>query len=462
MQLLQNEFHKDESLDRLADAINVAQFVSFSPGVPMRQRYARVLGYPPNHLFSGLRDAIEKLMRRSQETSLNVRSFTLQDPRSNEFLYGLTSTDEIQAAVQRIAGAGLYVIVNETVDVKDGGVSGVVQGDAIEFAPDDTPRCVEKPGVASLPRAWGIGILEKVYGFPIGFGVGPEFRLEFSIHPKPRGWKHTHLLGWELERVGLSSIMPNVMWPNDFSRLIGDKVFGLLLGSEIGLPVPKSTVISRRIAPFSFGEKTGSAERWIRTSPKEQVPGKFTTHRGWIDPFALLEREDPQGNQIASVISQCGVHPHYSGALIVSADGKLIIEGKSGEGEMLMKGVALPEKLPDPIRRDVLQLYDSALAQLGPVRFEWVHDGQKPWVVQLHRGATISTSSEIVPGDASKWRKFEVARGLEALRQELDSLDSNEGIILQGQVGLTSHIADVVRKAGKPARLVPIKKLSMH
>ncbi len=34
----------------------------------------------------------------------------------------------------------------------------------IEFAPDDTPRCVEKPGVASFPLAWGHSLLQTVYG----------------------------------------------------------------------------------------------------------------------------------------------------------------------------------------------------------------------------------------------------------------------------------------------------------
>lgn len=463
-----SHFRKDESLNRLADSINVAQFISYSPGKSPKQEYARVLGYLPNHKFKGIRIGLEELMRCSPELSLNVRSFTPEDPRSNEFLYGLTSVDDVEAAVRRIAGAGSYVIVNETVDVKDGGVSGVYWGGTVEFAPDDTPRCVEKPGVASLPKSWAIGMLQKVYGFSLdSVDMGSEYRFEFSIHPKPRGWKHTHVLGWELEHVSELNIEPSLQWPNQFSRHIGDKAYGLLLAAEIGLPVPTTTVISRRIAPFTFGKDTGSAERWIRTCPIEQVPGKFTTHHGWLDPFTLLATEDISGNQIASVLAQHAVPAIYSGALIVDAKGKPVIEGVRGEGEDLMKGVALPEELPKNIIDDVMKDYELALKHFGPVRFEWVHDGSQAWVVQLHRGATTTTESELVAGEVSKWRKFEVSKGLEALRNELKKLSTDEGIILIGQIGLTSHIADVVRKAGKPAKLNSSKnnsqlKLKLH
>jgi len=447
-------FRKDESLDRLANTINVAQFISFAPGKKIKQEYARVLGYAPNFVFTSLRLALEALLKNSPESSLNVRSFTPEDPRSNEFLYGLTSICDVETAVKRIIDAGSHVIVNETVDVNDGGVSGVYWGGAVEFAPDDTPRCVEKPGVASLPKEWAIGILEKVYGFKLdAIDLGAGSRFEFSIHPKPRGWKHTHLLGWELEQVAELTIQPSLQWPNQFSRLIGDKAYGLLLASEVGLPVPTTMVISRRIAPFTFGTDTGSAERWIRTCPKEQVPGKFTTHHGWLDPFALLAKEDFAGNQIASVLSQHAVPAKFSGALIVDANGNPVVEGVKGEGEALMKGVALPEELPKVIVKDVLKNYALALKHFGPVRFEWVHDGNQAWVVQLHRGATTTLESELVSGGASKWRSFEVSKGLEALRTELQKLSSDEGIIIIGQIGLTSHMADVIRKAGKPARL---------
>jgi hypothetical protein len=450
-------FRKDESLDRLAEAVNVAQFVSYAPGSEPQQQFCRVAGLERNHVFADLPSAISILMRASAEQSLNVRSFRPDDPKSNEFLYGLTSTADVESAVRRLAGAGLFVIVNETVDVHDGGVSGVMQGGAMEFAPDDTPRCVEKPGTASLPTAVGLAMLANVYGIDLaGADYGSDHRLEFSVHPKPRGWKSTHLLGWELEHLGgeIEPVRASWEWPNNFSRMVGDKAFGLLIANALGLPVPRTTVINRRIAPFSFGQETGSSEIWLRTCPREQVPGRFTTCKGWMDPFLLLAKEDPAGGQIASVLSQRAVPSVFSGAVITSADDHPVIEGRRGEGEILMKGIALPERLPREVVRSVTSLYEAARAALkAPVRFEWVYDGRVPWLVQFHRGATQSLGSVLVPGDASEWVDFDVSLGLEALRAQLSALHAGQGLTILGRVGLTSHIADVVRKARRPARI---------
>lgn len=446
-------FFKDKSLDELARVINVAQFVSFAPGLATQQRYSRVIGHAPNYIFGSVEFAVSALMAASPERSLNVRSFREDDPKSNEFLYGLKNESEIVSAVRRISAAGFYVIINETIDVRDGGVSGVVQGGVIEFSPDDTPRCVEKPGVVSIPFAWGKELLQTVYGFPIDLDFGPNRRLEFSLHPAPRGWKASHTLGWELEEVGDSVGTPSLQWPNNFSRLIGDKAYGLLLGSIAGLPVPRSTVISRRIAPFTFGNATGAFEKWLRTCPREQVPGKFTTHRGWIDPFAAVNSEDPDGNQLSSLIAQDGVTPCYSGALIVASDGAVVIEGRAGEGEILMRGQAVHEELPIQVKGAVRELYERAHAKFGPVRLEWVYDGKVAWLVQLHRGSTTSQNNVLVPGVPEQWIPFDVTRGLEDLRSELRALTDRQGLLLKGSVGLTSHVADIVRKAKKPARI---------
>jgi hypothetical protein len=418
-----------------------------------------VLGYEPNHRFGSIEEAVDRLMERSSEHSLNVRSFRPDDPRSHEFVYGLKQPSDVVSTALRILSAGFHVIINETVDIHDGGVSGVLQGGTAEFAPDDTPRCVEKPGVASLPREWAVNMIETVYGVVLGREIGEDYRLEFSIHPKPRGWKNSPILGWELELVGDAPIVANIAWPNRFSRLIGDKAFGLLIADQIGLPVPKTTVISRRVAPFTFGSDTGSGERWLRTCPKEQVPGKYTTHRGWIDPFVLMAQEDPDGEEISSVLSQQGVPPKYSGALIVDVTGAPVIEGKEGEGEELMRGKARPGSLPSRVVEDVLRLFGTAERRLGPVRFEWVHDGNQAWIVQMHRGATLSSSKVLVPGEAASWRRFLVSNGLEALRRELGLLSASEGVVLVGDVGLTSHVADVVRKVGHPARIEPAEIL---
>jgi hypothetical protein len=221
---------KDISLDELARIGNVAQFVSFVPESSHDGRqFNRVAGFNPNHVFETKREAITSLLSSSPEGTINLRSFTPESPRSRDFYYGVASADEADGLTHKLLFDGLFVIANETVDVADGGVSGVVQGGVVEFAPDDTPRCVEKEGAASLPTAWGVSVLERVYGFqPEIFGVGTG-RLEFSIHPKPRGWKKTQTLLWEYEESDTGPAGANVGWPNRFSRHIGDKVYGLLI-----------------------------------------------------------------------------------------------------------------------------------------------------------------------------------------------------------------------------------------
>ncbi|MDE4580279.1 hypothetical protein LOF21_25435 [Sinorhizobium meliloti] len=452
---LSDQIRKDQSLDRLADMINVAQFVSFSPTANgVRQEFARILGFSPNDQFPTLRTALTTLLERSPENSINLRSFTPENPKSREFVYGIKSVDEAVSSVLRLASEGLYVIANETVDVNDGGVSGVLMGDVIEFAPDSTPRGVEKGGFASLPRQWGLSLLGHVYGFMPDLSVPFSSRLEFSVHPKPRGWRHGHTLAWEYEPIDDIALEAENIWPNHFSRMIGDKVYGLLVAHVAGFRVPLTTVINRRVGPFSFGRPTGSSETWLRTSPIEQVPGKFTTTKGWADPFALVQVEDPDGSQLASVLSQAAILAKYSGAAIVTIDGSVLIEGTVGEGDAFMKGDAPPEELPSHIIGDVQELHGRLAALLGPVRLEWVHDGRSVWIVQLHKGATQSSSSVLVPGEAENWVVFDLEQGLESLRSVIRSLPPKGGLLLKGKVGVTSHVADVVRKAQVPARFV--------
>ncbi|TXN72857.1 hypothetical protein FV230_03460 [Methylobacterium sp. WL6] len=446
---------KDRSLDRLAETGNVAQFVSFSPAAGrVRQEYSRIAGHTPNDPFLSERLALETLLRLSPEASINLRSFSPDNPRSREFIYGITNVEDAVSALGRLLGEGVFVIANETVDVRDGGVSGVAQGGVLEFSPDDTPRCVEKDGVASLPLHLGLAMLETVYGFRPDLGDTHGARLEFSVHPRPRGWRQKHTLLWEYEQIGPEVHVPGLTWPNNFSRHIGDKAYGLLMASLVGLSTPSTTVISRRIAPFGFGSLTGSREVWTRTCPREPEPGLYTTVKGWIDPFALLAKEDATGSAISSVLSQAAVPARYSGAAIVMADGGLAVEGRQGEGDLFMLGVNAPELLPAFVIEDVRASHRRLQDALGPVRFEWVHDGNKVWIVQLHLGATGSTARVLVPGDPEKWVRFEALDGLEKLRAALRKLPEDTGLALVGNVGLTSHVADVVRKAGRPARIV--------
>ena len=445
---------KDISLDELARVGDVAQFVSFSPDPKRpRQEFCRVVGFDPNHMFSSVPDAVRSLIERSPEGTINLRSFTPDSPRSRDFHYGLSDSAQIEALVRSMSAEGLFVIANETVDVSDGGVSGVIQGGVAEFAPDDTPRCVEKGGTASLPLDWALALVETVYGLPVETVDAGRGRLEFSIHPKPRGWRRTHTLMWEYEGSDSAPAMAAVKWPNRFSRLIGDKTFGLLIAHVMGLPVPRTTCISRRIAPFTFGETTSSKEVWMRTCPREQEPGRFTTIKGWLDPFCLLNAEDPTGEAISAVLSQAAVPASFAGAAITDARGEVVVEGAAGEGDRFMLGQKVPERLPRNVVEDVEAIYHRTKERLGPVRFEWVHDGKRVWIVQLHKGATDSAASTLVPGEAERWETFDVSSGLEELRSLLHRLPSGVGVRIRGEVGLTSHVADLLRKHQRPARL---------
>jgi hypothetical protein len=447
-------FRKDRSLDELARVGNVAQFVSFAAerGQPAQQ-FSRVAGYEPNHIFATNRAAIASLLSSSPDGTINLRSFTLDSPRSRDFHYGIADIEEAHAIAERMVSDGLFVIANETVDIHDGGVSGVVQGGVIEFAPDDTPRCVEKEGAASLAIEYGRSIIRRVYGVELDLIDAGKGRLEFSVHPKPRGWKKTHTLMWEYEASDSAPQRSNLVWPNSFSRHIGDKVFGLLVADAMNLPVPKTTVIARRVAPFSFGWPTGSFEVWTRTCPIEQEPGRFTTVKGWIDPFKLLSIEDSNDQAIASVLSQAAVRARFSGAAIADRDGMPLIEGVRGEGDRFMRGERNPENLPEEIVADVEKIYVEAVSAIGAVRFEWVHDGERVWIVQLHKGGTSSTVTTLVPGEAAEWVVFRASQGLEALRSFLARLPDDVGVRIEGEIGLTSHLADLLRKTKRPARI---------
>lgn len=443
---------KDMVLDDLAARGNVAQFVSFGPD--LEQRYGRVRGLEPGHRFPSLKVAVETLLSLAPDGSVNIRSFHPQHSKSREFVYGLTEAEEIVTKVRSLAADGLTTIVNETVDIEDGGVSGVAFGDVLEFAPKDIPRCVEKPGTAALPRAMGLRLLEVVYGFSPTLPESPDLRVEWSIHPLRRGTRHGHTILWEVEEAGAPPATPEVLWPNRFSRFLGDKCYGLLVAHLVDLPVPMTLAIPREVAPFSFGESTGLQEVWIRTCPPEQVAGKYSTAHGWMDPYRLLQSEDPEGKEIASVLCQSAVSPIHSGKLLTQADGALLTEGVSGRGDKFMKGEQAAEDLPDEALAGVGRLYHRALTALGPVQMEWVFDGEAAWVVQLHRGTSLTQGRTIYPGAFTEARIFETGDGIEALRRLVDEVHgTGTGIILRGRIGVTSHLGDILRRARIPSRL---------
>jgi hypothetical protein len=139
----------------------------------------------------------------------------------------------------------------------------------------------------------------------------------------------------------------------------------------------------------------------------------------------------------------------------MDANKQVVVEGTPGEGDSFMVGKRLPERLPGNVLSDIRETYRLAEEKLGPVRFEWVHDGARVWIVQLHKGATDSSASTLVPGEADQWEVFDGSSGLEELRRLLAQLPPYVGLQIRGDIGLTSHVADLLRKARRPARLQP-------
>jgi hypothetical protein len=443
---------KDESLDHLAAYGNVAQFASFDPA--LSPRYSRITGHLANERLD-IDAAAQTLLAASPERKINVRSFRPDNHQGNEFVYGLGNARTAVEHVRRLSGLGLYVILNETVDVNDGGVSGVSQGGVIEFAPRGTPRVVDTARPVSVRLSTGLRVLEAVYGFQPDLAFPPQYRIEFSVHPVRRGWRRGHTILWELEELNYGLLRPNPSWPNDFSEFIGDKVFGLLVASGEGYSVPRTTVLSRNLPPFSFGCPTETNLYWVRTAPRLATPGRFTTVRGWTDPFKLLAAEDPEGREISSVLVQEEVPAIYSGALITAADGEPIIEGVPGHGDLLMLGNKAPEELPEALRQMLRSVHSRIRDEFGSIRVEWVFDGEQVWVLQFQQEAPKSSGSIIVAGDFSKEVPFRVEAGLEQLRILVQSLSGTDRAVrLVGNVGVTSHMADILRRANVPSRLI--------
>lgn len=446
--------YKDDTLTYLARTYNVAQFVSFAPDLAIRHDGVcggvEKISTPP--VGPELETVLGHLLKASTGSSINIRSFLPDRPAGNPFRYGITNSIDAAAEVRRLARGGFYTIVNETIDVKDGGVSGVCAGGIIEFSPGDTPRCVEKPGVARLPMDIGFELLQKVYGFPVDFGDPPDTRLEFSIHPLRCGTRHQHTIVWEASEHA-TRLTPDITWPNNFSRLIGDKAYGLLIADTLGFPVPFTTVTGRNVASFSFGTRTNTGDWWMRTAPKEPVAGLYSTTFGWTDPYAVLQHEDNEDRTIASVLAQEGVDAQYSGATKPTVNGLDLVEGVAGRGDRFMVGQTHPVPLPENVFKNVRAAISALRQQLGNIRIEWAHDGTQVWVVQLHR---VPTEPKIINANTpvSLWLTYHTDEPLEGLRYLLSTVVAGtHGIEVVGEFGLTSHIGELLSSSAVPFRV---------
>jgi len=460
---------KDKKLDYLIKDRdeNIAQFISFEPNSYLKTRFIHINNFDNNKEIS-TKKLIEKLILSSPSKAVNIRSFSEKAMKGNKLVYnkGINDIDEILDTIKENSLNDKYSIVNENIDINDCGVSGVALGDVIEFSPEATPKCVEKEGVCSLPREIGLEILQNVYGFSPDIKFDNNYRIEFSIHPNRQGVKKQHTIIWEYEYYEKVDYQRKISWPNNFSRFIGDKVFGLLVADSLGIMVPKTTVISRKIAPFTFGIETGLNEKWIRTCPIKKEPGKFYTGSSWIDPFKLMDEEEAKGSNeinIASILSQDAVDALYSGASFVTEyEDSDLIEGVIGNGDKFMVGEQDKLELPVGVIEAVKTLNNKIRSyhnELGDVSVEWVYDGNIVWLVQLNqlKGENKYKNSEsniIVQGSPSHYEKVFVKDGLDSLRSKIDLLkDKNIGIELIGNIGVTSHFGDLLRLSNIPAIL---------
>lgn len=454
-------FLKDDKLAHINDMGlgNIAQYVSIDPNGEVK--HIQISNHTKDE--TNIKQLIMALIKSSRSGAVNIRSFSTDAMKGNKLIYNkrISELEEIIQQVKQNCDEGKYSIVNENIDINDGGVSGVVLGNIIEFAPKDTPKCVDKEGVCLLEKRLGYHVLKTVYGFQPEFCFGEEYRVEFSIHPNREGVRQKHTIVWEYELFQKTEHEFKIKWPNKFSEFIGDKTFGLIIADYLGLNVPFTIAIPREVAPFSFGRRTGLFEKWIRTCPIVKESGKYYTGNQWTDPFILMQSEESRGENdinIAAILSQDAVDAKYSGGAIITKEIENdLIEGVEGSGEKFMLGQEYKNDLPEVVKnalKEVMSTLRSYNYLLGDVSIEWVYDNKKIWIVQLNQLKNNGTGNIIVPGHPSSYEKFNVEHGLEALRDRIQIIkDKNIGIEIIGNVGVTSHFGDLLRQSDIPSRI---------
>lgn len=453
---------KDEVMHQLVkDGVNVAQFVSFAPSGAMR--YACVRGHDGHGL--GFEGGVRAVYSTGVDM-INIRTFKPEKPDGNPFFLGSEHgfSDPCVAAekIAEMCRAGYHVIVNEYIDPSDGGFSGVAMGNVVEFAACDVPRCVERETdvpCAALSRSLTRRLVYEGYQFNLVFPFDTLHRIEFSVHPNPVGYFGEKMVIWQAEpmKLGEWRSHPVPYWPNRFSTHFGDKAWGLLMAYLHDFPVPHTEVDGRVVPPFRFGTDLRSKEGWwTRTCPRVQEPGRFPTLRGYHDPFKIMTEWDPDGSRIASMINQHGVAASYSGATITSSSDSPIIEGRAGRGDKFMTGQVSATILPRIVHSAVTALWCELRETFGVVRFEWAYDSsaREIWVLQLHGGGSPTIGDTIYPGEVLEWRDFKVPGDLEELRElSKQAMQQGFGIRLLGNVGLTSHPCDILRRDKVTSRL---------
>ena len=146
---------------------------------------------------------------------------------------------------------------------------------------------------------------------------------------------------------------------------------------------------------------------------------------------------------------------------MTTADGDPALDGVQGFGDELMLGRTAPGHLPSEVERSVLTLYEGIFQQFGPLRLEWVFDGEQTWVVQLQQDKSYSHGDVIFPGTPEYFVDFDAQQGVNKLRELIARIEgTNVGVRVIGHVGMTSHIAERLTKAQIPSLRQP-RQLSL-
>jgi hypothetical protein len=131
-----------------------------------------------------------------------------------------------------------------------------------------------------------------------------------------------------------------------------------------------------------------------------------------------------------------------------------MVEGVQGNGQLFMLGERAPEPLPEAVLARVEDIFARAEEAFGPVRLEWVDDGHSAWVIQIHCADGRLPVATFSPGTPENgWIPFRPSEGLARLRLMVEEAAvRGQGIEVIGEVGLTSHVGDVIREGGVPGR----------
>lgn len=439
--------YKDDILDDLSRTGNIARFFSAEStdtGTWVRHNHTGVR-------IKGNKDIValvDHLLSVSISGRVNIRTFRPHAPEGNPFEFGLSDRAEVLDKVYGFLDEGYIIIVNEEIPVDDGGYSAVYQSGVVEIVPGATPRGVETGDPAALPLDLAIEVTQVIFGIDISFlRAELDSRVEFSIHPRPCGVRNEHVIVWEKRRVadGVEDVTPR--WPNALSRHVGDKAYGLVMAylSDAAPNIPRTTVIARKVAPFTFGRPTGSPVRWSRSVPAVKSPGELPTYDHWVDPYAVAAEH---GEAIESILSQDGVRAAYAGALMIGEE--IIVEGVRGFGEDYMLGQDGPQELPKAVVTLAQEIGRALRAEFGTLTAEWVYDESgKLWIVQINQLSAVE-SATWTRDDAIWWHDYYPSEGVEALRSLVTALPAATGVVVHGKVGVTSHVGDILRRAHVP------------